>query len=113
MKLYEVFIRGSKGNQWVVANNNVEAMEILALLSGVDLNDVPTYFSDFSIERISAINPIEGGYIKCDELTKNWNTGYFDWTQGKTFEYRKNMHWYPFVEYSIRAHYIDIALGGL
>lgn len=118
MKLYEIYVRlkdypGGEGYRWVVAHDKTEAMEILFLLTGVDLNYNLKHLHDFAIEKITAINPAEGGYINCKKLTKNWNTGYFDFTQGKTFGHRKNKHWYPFVEFTVRGYYIDQALQDL
>ena len=118
MKLYELYISfkrfpGTKGYNYVVARTKKEAFEILCLVYGYPYHSKLRRITTTTIERISSVNPAEGGYIKCRELTKDWNTGYFDVSQGMSFEHRKNKHWYPFVEFTVRGHYIDAVLEDL
>lgn len=118
MKLYEFYIDfecfpGTKGYNYAVAHSKKEAFEILCLAHGYPYHSKLRRITTTTVESLRAVNPVEGGYIKCHKLIKDWNTGYFDVSQGKTFEHRKNKHWYPFVEFTVRGHYIDVALEDL
>lgn len=101
MELYIVYTTNSI--EYVVANSWTEAKEMIHLVYNISPS---VHMRSYRISHIGATG------INIPLLLEEVEQGYFDVSQPATCRY-DSCTWYPFVPFTVRGHYVNIALAAL